>query len=184
MKGSETMIKLYIANLGKYNEGYMIGEWFELPYSNEEWDKLLERIGIDEQYEEFFIADVDCEIYSIPRCIGEYSNIQELNELAERLQSLEKWEINKFSAITESEHYNIEDLIKITYNLDCWDLYPDVKNDEDLGEYFFYELQAIEIPDSVIGYFDFERFGHDLFLSSWSGDYTPYGYICQIDNMR
>ncbi|MBP8893094.1 MAG: antirestriction protein ArdA [Saprospiraceae bacterium] len=178
------MIKIYIANLGKYNEGCMVGEWFELPYSGEEWDKLLKDIDINKKYEEFFIADVDCEISSISKSISEYSNITELNELAERLESLEKWEVDKFSAITESEHYSIEDLVNITYNLDCWELYPDVKDDEDLGEYFFYELQAIEISDKVVGYFNFERYGSDIHLNSWSGSYTTYGYICQVSNMR
>lgn len=184
MKGSETMIKLYIANLGKYNEGYMIGEWFELPYSDEEWDKLLERIDIDEQYEEYFIADSDYEISSISNSIGEYSSIKDLNELATRLQELDKWEIDKFSAITESESYRTEELINITYNLDCWDLYPEVKDDEELGEYFFYELQAIDIPENIVCYFNFEQFGRNIHIESWGGSYTPYGYICQTSNMR
>lgn len=178
------MIKLFIVNLGRYNEGYMKGEWFELPYSDEEWVKLLERIGINEQYEEYFIADSNCEISAISNAIGEYSNIQEVNELATRLQELDKREIEKFSAITESESYRIEELINITYNLECWDLYREVKNDEELGEYFFYELQAIEIPENIVGYFDFEQYGRDIHLESWGGSYTTYGYICQIDRMR
>lgn len=27
------MLKIYIANLGKYNEGELVGKWVELPYA-------------------------------------------------------------------------------------------------------------------------------------------------------
>ena len=49
------MINVYITNLGKYNEGHLIGKWLELPASNEEIEKVLKEIGIDgEEYEEYF----------------------------------------------------------------------------------------------------------------------------------
>ena len=33
---------VYIANLGKYNEGYLVGDWFCFPLNEEE---IAERIG-------------------------------------------------------------------------------------------------------------------------------------------
>ena len=30
------MINVFITNLGKYNEGYLVGEWFQLPATEEE----------------------------------------------------------------------------------------------------------------------------------------------------
>ena len=51
------MMNIYLTNLGKYNEGQLIGEWVELPVSNEELQKVFERIGINEEYEEYFITD-------------------------------------------------------------------------------------------------------------------------------
>lgn len=35
------MMNIYLTNLGKYNEGQLIGEWVELPVSNEELQKYL-----------------------------------------------------------------------------------------------------------------------------------------------
>lgn len=55
------MMNIYLTNLGKYNEGQLIGEWVELPVSNEELQKVFERIGINEEYEEYFITDYECD---------------------------------------------------------------------------------------------------------------------------
>lgn len=38
-------MKIFLTNLGKYNEGELIGEWVELPASQEELKKVFERIG-------------------------------------------------------------------------------------------------------------------------------------------
>ena len=50
------MMNIYLTNLGKYNEGELVGEWVQLPISNEELQKVFERIGINEVYEEYFIT--------------------------------------------------------------------------------------------------------------------------------
>ena len=36
-------MRVYIANLGKYNEGYLVGDWFSFPIDEEE---VAERIGL------------------------------------------------------------------------------------------------------------------------------------------
>ena len=47
---------VYIANLGKYNEGYLVGAWFTFPIDEED---VTEKIGLNEQYEEYAIHDTD-----------------------------------------------------------------------------------------------------------------------------
>ena len=53
----------FITNLGKYNEGALVGEWVKLPTTAEELQKVFERIGIGSKddfghpYEEWFITD-------------------------------------------------------------------------------------------------------------------------------
>ncbi|WP_276571497.1 conjugal transfer protein [Coprococcus comes] len=64
---------VYIANLGKYNEGYLVGAWFTFPIDEED---VKEKIGLNEQYEEYAIHDTD----NFPIAIGEYVSIEELNE--------------------------------------------------------------------------------------------------------
>ena len=36
----------FITNLGKYNEGSLVGEWVKFPTTAEELKKVFERIGI------------------------------------------------------------------------------------------------------------------------------------------
>ena len=45
---------VYIANLGKYNEGYLVGAWFTFPIDEED---VKEKIGLNEQYEEYAIKE-------------------------------------------------------------------------------------------------------------------------------
>ena len=68
-------MRIYIANLGKYNEGELVGAWFLPPISMEE---VAEKIGLNETYEEYAIHD-----YELPFDIGEYESIDEINRLCE-----------------------------------------------------------------------------------------------------
>ena len=55
------MLNGYITNLGKYNEGELVGKWIEFPITEEELDEVFEEIGINEEYEEFFFTDWELE---------------------------------------------------------------------------------------------------------------------------
>ena len=72
---------VYIANLGKYNEGYLVGAWFTFPIDEED---VKEKIGLNERYEEYAIHDTD----NFPVTIGEYVSIEELNEMYEMIEEL------------------------------------------------------------------------------------------------
>ena len=59
----------FITNLGKYNEGELVGEWVKFPTTAEELKEVFKRIGIGQKddfgqpYEEWFITDYDCYVY-------------------------------------------------------------------------------------------------------------------------
>ncbi len=98
------MLDIYLTNLGKYNEGELVGEWVRLPMKSNEFAQVLERIGIDNsQYEEYFISDVDCDISGVYKTIGEYSNIKEINFLALRLKESDASEVEKLEAMIDYE---------------------------------------------------------------------------------
>ena len=40
-------MKIFITNLGRYNEGYLVGKWVKLPVCEDVLDKVLKEIGID-----------------------------------------------------------------------------------------------------------------------------------------
>ena len=60
-------MRIYIANLGKYNEGELVGAWFTPPVDFEE---VKERISLNDEYEEYAIHD-----YELPFEIDEYTPI-------------------------------------------------------------------------------------------------------------
>ena len=51
------MMKIFLTNLRKYNEGQLIGKWLELPASNEEKVESLKQIGINDECKDYFISD-------------------------------------------------------------------------------------------------------------------------------
>ena len=82
----------FITNLGKYNEGYLIGEWVKFPVTNEELQAVFQRIGINRRYEEWFITDYECPDSSIYDLLGEYESLSELNYLAGQIMELDESE--------------------------------------------------------------------------------------------
>ena len=60
-------MQVYIANLGKYNEGELVGAWFTFPIDFEE---VKEKIGLNDEYEEYAIHD-----YELPFTVDEYTSI-------------------------------------------------------------------------------------------------------------
>ena len=76
-------MKIFITNLAKYNEGILKGEWVSLPMNEMKLQTKINNIlGSDE---EFFISD-----YEAPIIIGEYDNVSELNEFAEKLDEIQE----------------------------------------------------------------------------------------------
>lgn len=131
----------FITNLGKYNEGALVGEWVKFPTTAEELKKVFERIGIGQKddfgqtYEEWFITDYDCYVDGLYDLMGEYANLDELNYLASKLDDMSQDEYERFQAAMEvGDHTgSIQELINLTENLDCYDVYPDIHDHDDLG---------------------------------------------------
>lgn len=48
----DTKARIFVTNLGKYNEGELIGEWLKLPFTDDELKNLLNRIGISDKPDE------------------------------------------------------------------------------------------------------------------------------------
>jgi len=159
------MIEVYITNLGKYNEGILCGEYLKLPAEMEDVKSLLSRIGVDGvMYEETFITDYETDIEGLCKYLGEYESVDELNYLASIIEDMDDWEIEKFeAAIAYGERTeSTKDLINLAQNLDCYDLYREVSDEEDLGRYYIDELCMLEIPEHIEPYFDYEAYGRDI----------------------
>ena len=174
----------FVTNLGKYNEGELVGEWVKFPTTAEEMQAVFQRIGIGETddfgcvYEEWFITDYDCYVDGLYDKLSEYSNLDELNYLASKLDDMMQYDYDKFcAAVYMGDHTSsIQDLINLTENLDCYDVYPDIEDDEDLGRYYLEEVDASLVPEHLRNYIDYEAYGRDIRFSD-GGEYTDFGYV-------
>lgn len=153
------MMKIYLTNLGKYNEGQLVGEWVELPVSQEELKEVFERIGIDgKEYEEYFITDYECDFYQI----GEYENLDTLNEIAERIEELDEEESKVVKALMSELGYTLDEAIEKVNNGD-YRIYSDCDDMTDIAYQVVEECKYLNnVPNNVARYFDYEEFGRDL----------------------
>ena len=174
----------FITNLGKYNEGELVGEWVRFPTTAEEMKKVFDRIGIGQKddfgnpYEEWFISDYDCYVSGLYDKLGEYESLDELNYLASKLDDMDRYEYNQFLAAMEMGDHcgSLQEIINLTENLDCYDIYPDISDYDDLGRYYIEELDAMQVPEHLRNYIDYEAYGRDIALDE-NGIFTDYGYV-------
>ena len=174
----------FITNLGKYNEGELVGEWVKFPTTAEEMKKVFDRIGIGQKddfgnpYEEWFITDYDCYVDGLYDKLGEYESLDELNYLASKLDNMNSWEYDQFCAAMEVGDHSgsVQEIINLTENLDCYDVYPDIHDYDDLGRYYIDELDAMQVPEHLKNYIDYEAYGRDVALDE-GGDFTDLGYV-------
>ncbi len=166
------VMSVYAQNLAYYNEGEIIGGWLDLPTTKEEIDDYLsEVVRIDEEHEEYEIADID-------DCPFEYEIIQwadlhKLNNLAIIYSSLDEKELEMVNAYCENIESNlgIDEIINICLQTDRIPYYEyDSQfngygsNEEKMGLTIANEtglldtLQKLGVQD----YFDFERYGEEF----------------------
>lgn len=174
----------FITNLGKYNEGELVGKWVRFPTTAEEMKKTFDRIGIGQTddfgqpYEEWFISDYDCYVDGLYDKLGEYESLDELNYLASKLDEMSQSEYEQFQAAMElGDHTgSVQEIINLTKNLDCYDVYPDIHDHDDLGRYYIEELETMEIPEYLRNYIDYEAYGRDIAIEE-NGSFTDLGYV-------
>ena len=174
----------FITNLGKYNEGDLVGEWVKFPTTAEEMKEVFRRIGIGQKddfgqpYEEWFITDYDCYVDGLYDKLGEYENLDELNYLASKLDEMSQSEYAQFQAGMElGDHCgSLLEIINLTENLDCYEIYPDIEDYDDLGRYYIEELDVMQVPEHLKNYIDYEAYGRDVAIDE-NGTFTDQGYV-------
>ena len=174
----------FITNLGKYNEGELVGEWVKFPTTAEELKEVFKRIGIGQRddfgqpYEEWFITDYDCYVDGLYDKLGEYENLDELNYLASKLDEMSDSEYAQFQAGMEMGDHcgSLQEIINLTENLDCYEVYPHIEDYDDLGRYYIEELEVMQVPEHLQNYIDYEAYGRDVAMDE-NGSFTDQGYV-------
>ncbi|NFN03481.1 antirestriction protein ArdA [Clostridium botulinum] len=166
-------VNVFVTNLGKYNEGELVGKWLSLPFTDDELKECFNEIGLDNKnYEEYFITDFESSLDHV-WSISEYDNLNTINEIVLDLEMLRDYQIDIVKAALECGfENNIKDAIKNidNYNLDC-----NINSYEDYGLYILEECYSI--PDTIKNYIDYKSFGEDYLNIA---EFTSYGLITYI----
>ena len=176
---TNTNTRIWVGNLGKYNEGISHGAWLDFPFTEEEFYEFLEeKVGIGEEdefgqpYEEWHICDYESEL---DIKIAEYMSVEELVKLSEQIEFIEYYrlDIDAINAYMEENSNDLDEAVGYIHD-GRYLLLKGVDNYEDLGMYFFKEYgYEHEVSEQMIDYIDFEKFGRD----KADGTLTKYGYF-------
>lgn len=167
-----SVLRIYVANLGKYNEGELVGEWLDLPATDKEIETCMKNIRVAEgsEYEEYAIHDYECNIDGVK--ISEYTPLDYANELAERLESIDDEEA--FAALLDYHGGDISNALT-TYEKGDYRFYEGVSDHEDLGMYLYDNelLDAAYYVDEICpSHLDYEAIGRDFDYNCSGGIYN------------
>ena len=167
-----TNFKIYVANLAKYNEGILKGEWLELPMDTDDLQEALD--GILGEDEEYAVHDYDNDLgYKV----GEYDSVWELNDLAERLETNVDF-TTVIEAYLECMDNDIDEALECVEGWN-YSIYHGCDNETDLGYYIVDEgLFGVDIPEELKNYIDYEAIGRDFLIETigcfMDGDYISF----------
>lgn len=166
-----TELRIYVANLGKYNEGELVGAWFTLPHDIED---IYVQIGVgkldkdgnyshgvDEDgrlYEEWAIHD-----HESPFSISEYASISKLNEIAEKMESMQEQEIA--IALTLLENGVASDFLDGCEKSTDVIVYDDCEDMEDVAKFYYENISFVEEEVKshyLFDFIDWEQVGKDM----------------------
>lgn len=162
-------IEGFITNLGKYNEGELIGKWIEFPISDDELQQVLKEIGCcytDENgrrhnimYEEFFFTGWNNDIAFD---FGEYPDLEEVNEFAERVEALDDDEQKYIDLLMDGYTTDINEALGIIENGN-YIIWHDCDSMEDVAYNYVDEAGILNnIPSNIANYFDYAALGRDM----------------------
>jgi len=169
------MISIWLGSLEAYNDGELVGTWITLPLDDEELRDYY-NLYTSNGAHDYFIADHESDF---GLNIGEYEDPFKINEMARKMEGMKDWELDQFkAAYSLREPGSIDEVMELLDNLDDFILYPDVKDDDDLGMNYMDEIVTAK-DNWLLAYVDSGRLGRDIRLEN-GGIHTEWGYVCEV----
>lgn len=157
-------MRVYITDLEAYNNGHLVGAWYELPMNEDllavsienELQKGKTACNSTHNHEEYFITDFECEYMKI----NEYDSLTELNKIAQKMEDLEVEEKRAVQLMLEDYIVNsIDEAIENLENM----IYTGEDKMENVAYTYIEELGTLQgMTESLQGYFDYEALGRDM----------------------
>lgn len=159
------------------------GVWLDLPTTTERVQAALRQIGISSDNPQgLFISGYFAEEekrFAIPYNMVLASNVDKLNFLASRLETLstgERAELNAALQVPQSELSSIGRITDFPENVDYYVHLPDVRGPAQLGDYYLNRSGMVDMPEEWKGGIDTAQFGRYV-AQQEQGVFTEYGYL-------
>ena len=177
------MSELFSIQLQNRQQQGRDGVWLDLPTTTEQVQAALRQIGISSDNPQgLFISGYFAEEekrFAIPYNMVLASNVDELNFLAARLETLsagERAELNAALQAPQSELSSIGRITDFPENVDYYVHLPDVRGPAQLGDYYLNRSGMVDMPEEWKGGIDTAQFGRYV-AQQEQGAFTQYGYL-------
>lgn len=149
-------MRVYIANLNKYNNGELVGAWFEPPI---DFDNVKKCIDLNDQCEEYAIHD-----YELPFSLEcEFVPIEELNRLCEMALELEGSPI--YDELQEIQNCWFKDFDDLFEHKDDIIFHNDCHCMADVAQSYIEDSGLLDtVPINLHNYIDYDAFGRDMYI--------------------
>ena len=159
------MSELFSIQLQNRQQQGRDGIWLDLPTTTEQVQAALRQIGISSDNPQgLFISGYFAEEekrFAIPYNMVLASNVDELNFLAARLETLsagERAELNAALQVPQSELSSIGRITDFPENVDYYVHLPDVRGPAQLGDYYLNRSGMVDMPEEWKGGIDTAQF--------------------------
>ena len=177
------MSELFSIQLQNRQQQGRDGVWLDLPTTTEQVQAALRQIGISSDNPQgLFISGYFAEEgkrFAIPYNMVLASNVDELNFLAARLETLSaggRAELNAALQAPQSELFSIGRITDFPENVDYYMHLPDVRGPAQLGDYYLNRSGMVDMPEEWKSGIDTAQFGRYV-AQQEQGVFTEYGYL-------
>jgi hypothetical protein len=155
----------------------------KMPLTQNQFDEALTAAGImTGSREEYEIISATSNIEPLDKSLAAAQDIEEINYLAQRLDSFDKREIGMFSAIVDAGYdtMTMRELINLTFNIWDYNIEAGIHDLDDLGRNYV-ENEAQDLDPNIYENIDFEAVGLNIQLDQ-RGEFTDIGYISNYND--
>lgn len=170
----------------RYCAEYPEDQFIKLPATARDIEAQLKTFYFDQPYLDIFSSELE-------KSLSKFESDAELNYLAVLLNDMctrkRGWGYDIYwvlSAIELGKHTgSVKDLINLILNMDCYYLFEDIMDEEQLGRENYEEplafdyiegLSEIDIPDEDLDTFDFDAYGKAI-CEKLGGEFVQDGYV-------
>ena len=177
------VFSIMLDNRAEAQNGGPHGYWLSLPTTAEQVQAALKEIHISaDNPQDFFINGYSCpedRHLALPYDMVLATDVDELNFLAARLESLDAAALAELNAALQNPRggfENIGQIIDYADNTDYFVHIPDVQNTAQLGNYYLNRSGMVDMPEDWKAGIDVSKFGGHI-AKQEQGAFTPYGYL-------